>query len=83
MSPGGNYEGRTPIFQGENSGPQEGDQYLTLVREHCAIKGWYWESQDPQMAHMNVLNLSVFNCMSQRHAATARKQKGKHVLSKN
>jgi hypothetical protein len=35
------------------------------------------------MPHMNVLDLSLFPCMSRRHSAMARKQKGKHVLSEN
>ena len=80
MSPGGKYARYTPIFQGDNDVPHKEDQYLTFVREHCANKGWNWELQMP---HMNVLDLSVFPCMSRRHATTARKQKGKHVLSEN
>ena len=83
MSPGGKYAGYNPIFQGDNSGPHEEDQYLTFVREHCTSKGWHWEPQALHMPHMNVLDLSVYTCMSRRHAATARKHKGKHVISKN
>ena len=83
MSPGGKYAGYTPIFQGDNAGPHEEDQYLTFVREHCASKLCDWGTQAPQMPHMNVLDFLVFTCMSRRHAATEMKQKGKHVLPDN
>jgi hypothetical protein len=80
---GAAYEGYTPVFQGDNAGPHEETKYLEFVRGYCLAKGWHWEPQAPQMPHVNVLDLSVFPCMSRRHCSLARKRKGLRVLKEN
>jgi hypothetical protein len=83
VAPGGAYEGYTPVFQGDNAGPHEQAGFISYVTGHCASKGWHWEPQAPQMPHMNVLDLSVFPCMSRRHCALARRTGGCKVLSED
>lgn len=83
VSEGGEYAGYTPVFQGDNAGPHEETKYLEYVRGYCAANGWHWEPQAPQMPHMNVLDLSVFPCMSRRHCSVARRRKGLRVLKEN
>jgi hypothetical protein len=41
----------------------------------------HWEPQVAQMPHMNVLDLSVFPCMSKGHSDKSRKSGGLKVLS--
>jgi hypothetical protein len=83
VGPGGEFEGYTPIFQGDNAGPHQDKAYLKFVTEHCANKGWHWEPQAAQMPHMNVLDLSVFPSMSRRHIAKGRERGGLRVLSED
>ena len=80
---GAAYEGYTPVFQGDNAGPHEETKYLEFVKGYCLAKGWHWMPQAPQMPHMNVLDLSVFPCMSRRHCSLARRRKGLRVLKEN
>ena len=61
VGPGGKYEGYTPVFQGDNAGPHQNATYVNAVTSYCEAKGWHWEPQAPQMPHMNVLDLSVFD----------------------
>ena len=61
VGPGGKYEGYTPVFQGDNAGPHQDATYVNAVTSYCEAKGWHWEPQAPQMPHMNVLDLSVFD----------------------
>ena len=83
VGPGGDFEGYTPIFQGDNAGPHQDKPFMKFVTEYCEEKGWHWEPQAAQMPHMNVLDLSVFPCMSRRHIAKAREVGGLRVLSEN
>jgi hypothetical protein len=71
VGPGGKYEGYKPVFQGDNAGPHIDAAYLAGIKGHCETKGWYWEPQASQMPHMNVLDLSVFPCMSKRRSPGA------------
>jgi hypothetical protein len=80
---GGKYEGYTPIFQGDNAGPHQEEEYLKYVKDYCSERGWHWEPQAPQMPHMNVLDLSVFPAMSRRHTALARERGGLCVLKED
>ena len=80
---GGDYEGYTPVFQGDNAGPHAEAAYLKYVKEYCESMGWHWEPQAPQMPHMNVLDLSVFPAMSRRHIALARSMGGLRVLNED
>jgi hypothetical protein len=66
-----------PVFQGDNAGPHIDAAYLAGIKGHCETKGWYWEPQASQMPHMNVLDLSVFPCMSRRHIQKARECGGR------
>jgi hypothetical protein len=77
---GGKYEGYTPVFQGDNAGPHQDATYVAGVTNYCKEKGWHWEPQAPQMPHMNVLDLSVFPCMSRRHIDKCREVGGLKVL---
>ena len=77
---GGKYEGYTPVFQGDNAGPHQDAAYIKGVTDYCNDKGWHWEPQAPQMPHMNVLDLSVFPCMSRRHIELSRKNGDAQVL---
>jgi hypothetical protein len=54
--------------------------YLAGIKGHCETKGWYWEPQASQMTHMNVLDLSVFPCMSKGHIQKFRECGGRRVL---
>ena len=83
VGPGGKYEGYTPIFQGDNAGPHQDQVFLNGVKSHCNSKGWHWEPQAAQMPHMNVLDLSVFPCMSRRHIEKSREFGGIKVLSED
>ena len=80
---GGEYEGYTPIFQGDNAGPHQEVKYVKFVTDYCSQRGWYWEPQAPQMPHINVLDLSVFPAMSRRHTALARARGGLCVLKED
>ena len=53
----------------------------TMLTNCCIQKGWLWNTQEPQMAHMNVLDLAVFPAMSKRHISMCRSQHGLRVLS--
>ena len=83
VGPGGKYEGYTPIFQGDNAGPHQDATFLNAVKSYCAENGWHWEPQASQMPHMNVLDLSVFPCMSRRHTEKCRNVGGLKVLSED
>jgi hypothetical protein len=64
----GKYAGYTPIFEGDKAGPHQDSKLLNGVKGYCGEqKGWHWQPQAVQMPHMNVLDLSVFPCMSKRH----------------
>jgi hypothetical protein len=76
----GKYEGYTPVFQGDNAGPHIDATYQTAIKGHCETKGWHWKPQAAQMPHMNVLDLSVFPCMSKRHTQKSRECGGSRVL---
>jgi hypothetical protein len=83
VGPGGEFEGYTPIFQGDNAGPHQDKAYMQFVTEYCTDKGWHWEPQAAQMPHMNVLDLLVFLSMSRRHIAKGRERGGLQVLSED
>ena len=83
VGPGGKFEGYTPIIQGDNAGPHAETAFVDFVKGHCEEKGWKWEPQAPQMPHMNVLDLSVFPCMSKQHTMLSRDREGLKVLSEN
>ena len=83
VGPGGEFEGFTPVFQGDNAGPHQDAVFLRGVRNHCQARGWHWEPQAAQMPHMNVLDLSVFPCMSRRHIQRARDAGGLKVLTED
>ena len=79
---GQRYHGYRVIFQGDNAGPHQDATFLNGVKEYCNSKqNWYWEPQAAQMPHMNVLDLSVFPCMSKRHTEASRNTGGSKVLS--
>ena len=80
---GGDFEGYTPVFQGDNAGPHTDAAYHKFVREYCREKGWLWEPQGPQMPHINVLDLAVFPSMSKRHSHLARSLHGTRVLKED
>ena len=77
----GAYKSYMPVFQGDSAGLHEEVEFLSYVTGHFVLKGWRWEPQVPQMPHMNILDLSVFLCMSRRHCALARRTGGCKVLS--
>jgi hypothetical protein len=85
VGPGGEFEGYTPIFQGDNAGPhQDTKACMQFVTEYCTDKGWHWEPQAAQMPYMNVLDLLVFPSMSRRHIAKeGRERGGLRVLSQD
>lgn len=73
VQPGGQFEGYTPVFQGDQAGPHEEDAYKRAMSETCNEKGWRWEPQAPQMPHLNVCDLAVFPAMSKRHSELTRR----------
>lgn len=73
VKPGGQFEGYTPVFQGDQAGPHEEETFKTAMTQTCAANGWYWEPQAPQMPHLNVLDLAVFPAMSKRHSELTRR----------
>jgi hypothetical protein len=83
VSPGGEFEGYTPIIQGDNAGPHQDKAYMKFVTGYCTDKGWHWEPQAAEMPHMNVLELSVFPSKSWRHIAKGRERGGLCVLSED
>jgi hypothetical protein len=83
VRPGGEFDGYTPIFQGDNAGPHQDKAYIKCVTEYCTEKGWHWEPQAAQMPHMNVLDLSVFPSMSRRHISKGQERGGLRVLSED
>jgi len=72
VGPGGEYEGYTPIFQGDQAGPHEDAKFRKFCDECCKEKGFHWIPQAPQMPHMNNLDLAVFPAMSKRHSRLIR-----------
>jgi len=83
VGPSGKFEGYTPIIQGDNAGPHAEESFIQFVEGYCEAMGWHWEPQAPQMPHMNVLDLSVFPCMSKRHTALSRSHEGLKVLGED
>ena len=83
VGPGGKFEGYVPIFQGDNAGPHAETEFVEYVEGYCRDKGWRWEPQAPQMPHMNVLDLSVFPCMSKQHTMLCRDREGLKVLKED
>ena len=83
VGPGGKFEGYVPIFQGDNAGPHAETEFVEYVEGYCRDKGWRWEPQAPQMPHMNVLDLSVFPCMSKQHTMLCRDREGLKVLTED
>ena len=83
VGPGGKYEGYTPVCQGDGAGPHVEAQFLHFIRESCEREGWVWEPQAAQMPHVNVLDLSIFPCISRRHCEVARAKGGLHVLKED
>lgn len=73
VQPGGQFEGYTPVFQGDQAGPHEEVAYKRAMSETCNEKGWHWEPQAPQMPHLNVCDLAVFPAMSKRHSELTRR----------
>ena len=71
------------MFQGDNAGPHQDAAYVRGVTDYCNQKGWHWEPQAPQMPHMNVLDLSVFPCMSRRHIQLCRENGGGSQVLQN
>jgi hypothetical protein len=70
---GQRYHGYKEIFQGDNAGPHQDAKFLREIKDYCGKKqNWYLEPQAAQMPHMNVLNLSVFPCMSSRNTEASR-----------
>jgi hypothetical protein len=69
---GERYHGYKVIFRGDNSEPHQDAKVSERSR------GILWQetelvfAQAAQMAHMNVLDLSVFPCMSRRHTEACR-----------
>jgi hypothetical protein len=72
VGPGGEYEGYTPIIQGDQAGPHEDAKFRKFCDEYCKEKGFHWIPQAPQMPHMNNLDLAVFPAMSKRHSRLIR-----------
>ena len=52
----------------------------TMLTNCCIQKGWLWNTQEPQMAHMNVLDLAVFPGVSNGHTTMHRSQHALRVL---
>lgn len=83
VGPGGKFEGYIPVIQGDNAGPHQDKTFFNFVTSFCREKDWHWEPQAAQMPHMNVLDLSVFPCMSRRHIQKSREVGGLKVLSED
>jgi hypothetical protein len=62
VSNGGEFDGYLP-------GPHIDATYHDFVNDYCESKGWHWESQAPQMPHMNNLDLAVFSKMLKDHSS--------------
>ena len=73
VQPGGQYEGYTPVIQGDQAGPHEEEVFKRAMSEACNDNGWHWEPQAPQMPHLNVCDLAVFPAMSKRHSELTRR----------
>ena len=73
VQPGGQFEGYTPVFQGDQAGPHEEEAYKRAMTETCTAKGWLWEPQAPQMPHLNACDLALFPAMSKQHSELTRK----------
>ncbi len=57
--------------------------FMKYVVDYCEGFGWYWEPQDPQMPHINVLDFAVFPKMSRNHCELVRKRVGTKVLKED
>ena len=68
------------MFQGGNAVPHINSAYLSGFKGYCDIKVWHWEPQSYQMPHMNVIDFSVFPCMSRRQIEKCRECGGLWVL---
>lgn len=77
---GGEYEGYTPIIQGDRAGPHTEGTFETWAKAFCQLHGWHWRPQASQMPHANVLDLSIFPAMSKAHTRETRK-KGRSVCT--
>ena len=76
VGPGGQYEGYLPVFQGDNAGPHQCNEFTEYVQSFCDDKDWKWEPQAPQMPHTNNLDLAVFPAMSKHHSALLSRYNG-------
>ena len=68
VRPGGDFDGYTPVYQGDHASPHEDRAFLDWVTKACADTGSHWMPQAPRHPHLNVLDLAVFPAMSRRHS---------------
>ena len=43
---GGQYDGYTPVIQGDDTGPHEERNCIQFLKRNCEEKGWHWEPQE-------------------------------------
>ena len=80
---GGQYDGYTPVIQGDNTGPHEERNCIKFVKRNCEDKGWHWEPQATQKTHTNNPDLSVFPSVSKRNTIITRYRGKLHILSED
>jgi len=61
---GGEFEGYTSVFQGDQARPHEEEEFKIRMKKMCEDRGWLWEPQAPQMPLMKVDDLAIFPAMS-------------------
>ena len=79
---GGDFEGYTAVFQGDNAGPHNDGEFKKYVEGYCRTQKWLWSPQAAQMPHGNVLDLVVFPAASKRHSRLLREWRGKHSVAR-
>ena len=73
---GGHFEGFAPVIQGENAVPHQDVKLYKYVVNLCKAKKWMWETQGPQMPHMNVMDISEFPEMPRHRSHLIRYLRG-------
>lgn len=68
---GGKYQGYNVVYQGDGAGPHVEAAFLEFICTSCEREYWARQPHAAQMPHINVLNLAVFPCISQRHYSVA------------
>ena len=73
---GGKYKGYKVVCQEDGVGPHFEAVFLDFIRTSYEREGCIWDLQEAQIPYINVLDLTVFSCISRCHYSVAVRKVG-------